>query len=116
MQSLIKENGFTIVEVLVALAILMIIIFSFTLLFTSSFSGIARAGKVSEELFRAQKDMDNKIVEAADDSDDVVYDLEIIFPNGDDGIRVEVGGREKQVPYQHEERSGTLFYFLPDGH
>ena len=107
-----RDDGFTIVEVLVALAILMIIIFSFTLLFTSSFSGIARAGKVSEELFRAQKDMDNKIVEA-DVSEDV-YEIEIIFP-GESLDPVTVDGRIKQVPYQHEERSGTLFYFLPDG-
>lgn len=105
-----RDDGFTIVEVLVALAILMIIIFSFTLLFTSSFSGIARAGKVSEELFRAQKDMDNKIVEA-DDSEDP-YEIKIIFPGEIDPVEVE--GRIKQVPYQHEERSGSFYYFLPD--
>lgn len=113
MKMFTRDDGFTIVEVLVALAILMIIIFSFTLLFTSSFSGIARAGKVSEELFRAQKDMDNKIVEA-DVSEDV-SEIEIIFP-GENLDPVTVDGRIKQVPYQHEERSGTLFYFLPDGH
>lgn len=118
MKNLNQEKGFTLVEVLVAMAILMIIIFTFTVLYTSSFAGIARAGKVSEELFNAQKDMDNIIAEGLETlPEETPPEMEIEFVDGVGNVvhTVKVKGEEKEVFYEHEERSGTLKYFLPEG-
>ena len=117
MKNLNQEKGFTLVEVLVAMAILMIIIFTFTLLYTSSFAGIARAGKVSEELFNAQKDMDNIIAEGLETlPEETPPEMQIEFVTKEGVVYiVEVKGEEKEVFYEHEERSGTLKYFLPEG-
>ncbi len=103
-----QEKGFTLIEVLVALSVLMIIIFTFTILYTSSFEGIFRAGRVSEELFNAQRDMDNIIAESSgDDSEEVVISFDLHTVN--------VKGEIKDAPYEHERRSGSLQYFLPEG-
>ena len=103
-----QEKGFTLIEVLVALSILMIMIFTFTLLYTSSFEGIFRAGRVSEELFNAQRDMDNIIAEgSAADTTEVVISFDL--------HTVDVKGEVKDAPYEYERRSGSLQYFMPEG-
>ena len=60
-KSIISEKGFTLVEVLVAIFILMIVIFAFTGLFTTSFVGIFSAGNKSNALYGAQADMEENI-------------------------------------------------------
>lgn len=56
-----NQKGFSLTEVLVALSILTIIIFAYTELFSSSFSGIFTAGNKSKNLFQAQGTIDEKI-------------------------------------------------------
>ena len=107
-----QEKGFTLIEVLVALSILMIMIFTFTLLYTSSFEGIFRAGRVSEELFNAQRDMDNIIAEGSSnepEGNSVLIKIDFIEHT------VEKHGEIKEAPYEHERRSGSLQYFMPEG-
>ena len=104
-----SEQGFTLVEVIVALAILMIIVFAFTQLFTTSFSGIFVAGRKSESLFNVQADMDNAI------NDGVITDggstLVVPFINTDDIVSDDGGVIER--PYEYDGRTGTLVYYLP---
>ena len=55
------ETGFTLVEVLIAMSILMIIITAYTVLFTGSFENIFRAGEKSDSLFLTQAELENFI-------------------------------------------------------
>ncbi len=105
-----QQKGFTLVELLIAISILMVIIFSFTLLFTTSFSGIFGAGRKSEALFRAQEEMDNKIASGLEEQYDETT-LEIKF----DYLTLIVTGEVKQVDYEYEEHTDTIKYFLPAG-
>ncbi len=112
MSFLKREEGFTLTEIMVALAVLTIIIFAFTTLFTSSFSGIFRAGRKSASLYAAQKEMDHKIAQGTDVSPGEEQEMTptIIF----DQITIDdVSGERLEILYEYEERSGTLVYFLP---
>ncbi len=55
------ESGFTLVEVLVAVAILAIVAVAATNLFTTSFMGIRRGGDRSEALHRAQREIEREM-------------------------------------------------------
>lgn len=55
------EGGFSLIEILIALVILSITIFAFTGLFTDSYSRIFSAGRKSQAIYKAQKDMESKI-------------------------------------------------------
>ena len=59
----LNHKGIMLVEVLMAMAILFIIIFSFSELFTLSYSGIYNAGYKSEGLFKAQQKMENALAD-----------------------------------------------------
>lgn len=72
-----KNNGFTLVEVLVALSIITIIVISFTTLLASSYVNIISAGKKSLASYSVQEEMEERIAhEQATD----VGDLQIPFP------------------------------------
>ncbi len=70
------RSGFTLVEVLVAMSLIMLVIFAYTIFFTSSFEGIFKAGEKSERLFTAQEDIENLIGIRDEGSGDV---LELTF-------------------------------------
>lgn len=108
MERLKQENGFTLVEILVAFSILMIVIFSFTLLFTSSFTWIFDAGAKGEALYKAQEEMDNEIAGGIISLDQEPMTIE--FTN----IVISVKGETKQIEHQYEERNVTITYFLPE--
>ena len=108
-----KEEGFTIIEVLIALTILVIIIFSFTTLYTTSFTGIFRAGDKSEALFDLQEEIDNAIAEGPS-SEFEEATLTIKFDNEEVTKEVTVSGEPKHIVQEYEDRSVDLFYFLPD--
>lgn len=102
-----RENGFSLIEVLVALAVLAVVIVTFTALFTSSFAGISIAGDKSVELYNAQTEMDDAIARGAlSDNDTVQIDFSLTLLN--------ISGEIVSVDYEYEERSGTLVYFLPE--
>jgi len=104
-----KEEGFTLVEIIIALTILFIVIISFTILFTTGFSGIFGAGRKSEALYKAQEEMDNTIIRGAENL--ASEPLNIKFDN----INIDVSGEEIEVYYEYEGRTGVLHYFVPEG-
>ncbi|MBS4007794.1 MAG: prepilin-type N-terminal cleavage/methylation domain-containing protein [Clostridium sp.] len=55
------EGGFSLVELLIALAVLSIAIFALTGLFTGSYSNIFAAGRKSQAIFRAQEAMESRL-------------------------------------------------------
>lgn len=102
-----NENGFSLVELLVAMAILMIVVMSFTLLYTTSFTGIFGAGRKSEAIFGAQEDIDNFIAGGTAEEGD---NLTIVFDNK----TIIVEGKEEIIIHEYEDgRSVRLYYFYP---
>lgn len=84
------SKGFTLVEVLVAMAILMLVIFAYTTLFTSSFENIFRAGERSEKLYLAQQNIE-KLMAIHDDGTSQVVALDF------DGTEYQIWGRKQEV-------------------
>jgi len=81
------SSGVTLVEIIVSVAFLSIILTSFFLLFTESFTNVFSAGNESKALFAAQGRLENKIDEPAPQGEP--YTLEIIFPRVLQPIRVD---------------------------
>lgn len=108
-----KEDGFSLVELILAVFIMAIIIVAFTNLITVSIQGIFGAGSKSSALFDAQEQMDNYISGGLSE----IFDPEnpdvhrIKFSNG---LEIPVDGEEKPIEYEHEDRKDVLYYFLPD--
>lgn len=69
------HDGFSLIEVLVAMTLIMVVLFAYTLLFTSSFDGIFRAGRKSEELFSAQGNIES-LIAVGDGTEGQVIELE----------------------------------------
>lgn len=104
-----NQEGFTIVEVLVALVFLIIIIFAFTNLLATGHSGIFRAGQKSEALFYAQEDIDNQIA-GGSGTGSVTHTISF---SGIDPIPI--AGEEIEITYQYGDHSDQLYYFIPKG-
>ncbi|KUO50588.1 MAG: hypothetical protein APF76_08040 [Desulfitibacter sp. BRH_c19] len=100
------QDGFTLIEVLVALTILTIIIVSFTTLFTSSYIHIMSAGNKSKANYEVQKDMESKI---ADEGADTHYILGVNF----DGFYLDIPGGLINIIKPQGERSSKASAFLP---
>lgn len=86
------EKGFTLVEVLVAMTIIMIVLTAYTVLFTTSFEGIYRAGQKSEELFWAQGNIETLIAMREEGEGQV-----IVLEFKDGGRQFDVWGRTQEV-------------------
>ncbi len=107
------ENGFALVEVLIALIILLIIVFAFVSLFSFSFSGVMSAGYSSDALYEAQQKMENALLDTTylgDNAGEVVR-----TPNTINGIY----GQELTVNIDYLDGNGnvrtvSLTTFLPD--
>ncbi len=79
-----SSEGFTLVEVLVSLAILTIVSIALLLLFNQSFDGIIKSGKKAKMIYGNQETLETMISErkAPDDDPDITeeaLDLEIYF-------------------------------------
>ncbi len=105
-----SQGGFSLIEVMIAMVIMLIIISAFTVLFTSSFTGIFRAGSKSESLYRAQAEMDHAI-----NSGDVgeMSSLKIPFNGAPDIEEADNPGRIIEIEYEYQDSAGILRYFLP---
>lgn len=76
--SIFNRKGFTLVEVLVCMAILSIIIISFTAAFSTSFTGILKNGENLESLYEKQKNIEYSIrnydsIDAPNNSDPIQF-------------------------------------------
>ena len=106
-----KQEGFTILEIILAIAVLMIFLFAFMTLSTSSIGGIFGAGEKSSALFDAQKRVDREIDDGLDSTRDVVSHA--IDFDGVDPFDIETEIIE--ITYEYDEHTGTLYYFYPTG-
>lgn len=73
-----NNSGFTMIEVILAIAILGIISISLLTLFTSGIKGIFIAGKSGNELYDNQSTLETRIYQGA--SDESLTELEILLP------------------------------------
>ena len=107
-----KEDGFSLAELILAVFIMAIIIVAFTNLITVSIQGIFGAGSKSSALFDAQERMDNYISGGLSGEYDPENPNVHVIDFGD-GLMIPVDGEEKPIEYEHEDREGVLYYFLP---
>lgn len=102
-----NEKGFTLIEIIISLAILGMIVISFTTAFTSSFSGIFSSGKKSQALHEAQTKIDRKINSVTTGRDI----LKIKFL----GVpEITIQGKKEIVNVEYNDRSVSLTTFIPN--
>lgn len=104
------NHGFSLVEVIVALSILLLIVIAFTTLFTFAFGGIFTQGSKSEALYEdVQKELEEKYDQGNPGSADTLF---IDF--GDSSINLNVPGVIVTEQYTYEDRTGTIYTFIPN--
>jgi prepilin-type N-terminal cleavage/methylation domain-containing protein len=86
-----NKSGFTLIEVIIALAIFVILITAFVPLFVTSVQRIVLAGQKSQYLYELQKDIESEI--AANETG-TLLDLPLVFLDGSDTYSETVAGRE----------------------
>ena len=111
-----KEEGFSLLELIIGLFIMAVVIIAFTNLITASIQGIFGAGGKSSALFDAQESMDKGIAgglsEEFDPDDPDKHDEHVIVF---DGITINVKGEEIEIEEEYEEgRLVHVRYFLPE--
>lgn len=105
------DNGFTLVEVIVAMAILMLIIGAFLSLFSTSLFGIYGAGDKGVAYSEAQADLETRMASVeAEELDENDSNLIISFPGIDP---IEIPGGLVASEQLEGTRTSTLETFLP---
>lgn len=91
MKKTIKNNGFTLVELLVSMFIIGMVVAAFVPIFTISVANIYNAGNKTAEVFISQEELEKSF---ADNSSSVTNStLAITFPNtSNDAIEVTIPG------------------------
>ncbi len=104
------EKGFSLVEVMVAMAVLLIIVIAFSTLFTFAFGGIFSQGRKSEALYEeVQKELEELYETGNSDGTD---ELVIGFVNASSTISVT--GAIVTEPYTYDDRTNNIYTFIPD--
>ncbi len=102
-----SEEGFTVVEVLIAMVLLLMMVFTFTVLFTSSFDGIMTSGRRSEAVYASQQDVDS----TATPESAISQTISVVF-SGIDPIEVQ-GTHELYKKEYKDGREVVLDLFRP---
>lgn len=109
-----NKKGFTLIEIVVAMAILFLISIGFISLFSFSVGAIFGAGDKSEKIFDAQGRVDNAIevddpssIEGVTSED---KNITIDFPDADDLV---VEGEKLVIEYEYNDHISHITYFLP---
>ncbi|MBZ9688550.1 type II secretion system GspH family protein [Clostridium estertheticum] len=106
-----NKKGFTLIEVILSIALLGIISIAFLTMFTSGIVGITNSGKKSVSHYTAQNQIESNINDLANLPSNVVTSTKSItltFP-GNTGIVI--SGRQVDVTYTYGSRSKILTTF-----
>ncbi len=114
-----KNNGFSLIENMIAILIMLIISIAYTALFTNAFTGVYSAGYKSEALLTAQDDLENAIADSNFIGNDIgKKSFTVTITRGDTGINdpINVTGTEIQVTknYDDDSKNVVLKTFVPD--
>lgn len=108
------DSGLTLVEVLVALAVLTIVLVAVVGLYTGGYMGVGMAGHRSDALYRAQAGLENNILIPGVDNDGLQMDdteIEIDYP----GLSIIVPGKIITVEQEaREDNPVSLTVFVPN--
>lgn len=102
-------DGFSLVEILVALSIFFIIVFAFLALYTKSFSDVVYSGNKNKALYRAQQELEELIQSNGSDGEE---ELEINFLGLVRPIRIR--GKIEQKTVQYGKENATISLFIPN--
>lgn len=104
---LANQHGFSLVEIIVAFVVMLIVITAVTPLFTSSYTGVFRAGRKSSVLQQAQSDIEATIRIGTTLNDDP---LDIEFP----GVPlIRVYGKIETIIHPTDTHNVAITVFLP---
>ena len=103
-----KNSGMTLVEIIVAMAILGIISITFLSIFSGMFKGIVNAGQRSKATFGAQQDLENYIATNTTNATDNL----VITYNGLTSVTIE--GENMSVPKTSGSTTITVDVFVPN--
>ena len=103
------DKGFSMVEIIVALALLSLVAVGFLTLISFSANLIFNAGTKSEVIFEKQGVIENIIDESNPSGDDVI--IVVLPPDEPD---VSVSGKMLVVDYEYNDFSSSIVYFLPE--
>ena len=108
----ISSGGFTLIEVLVSIAILAIISVALLLLFNHSFLGIIKSGNKAENIYKVQQQLENKVENVENVADTPDEEITLKFDNGPEII---VHGKyiEESVVSDEPLEDANLTYFKP---
>ncbi len=115
LSTILRANqAFSLVEVIVAMAVLLLILIAFTTLFTFAFGGIFYQGRKSEALYEeVQKELEDKYEQGHAGGTDT---LAIDFSDADI-TNPSVSGEIVTETYTYEDQSGTrtrnIYTFIP---
>ena len=101
-----RNRGFTLVEIILAMAVLAVVILAYTMLFTDSFRGIFTAGHKTRALYEAQQEVEQKMNEGTTQE----QVIQIAFPSK----TISVKGEEVQVEYEYLDHQGNITVFVPE--
>lgn len=106
MVKLFYDKGFTLIEVLVALSILLIISIAFLTLFASSYSDIAVSGMKNKGLYEVQQMIEQTISSGTPNGD---KELIISFPGVPQPVKVSGSIQSEEVTVRDKNISISVF-------
>lgn len=100
------NRGFTLVEVLIALFLLLIISSALLILFANSYRNIEMSGQKNKELYRIQENLEQSI---SSNTAPEEKDLIISFPGVEQSVRMPGKIHKEKAKIQGEEISISIF-------
>ncbi len=101
---ILNRSGFSLIEVVVAMAVLIIVVIGFSALFTNSFLTVFSAGHKSEAQFTAQDKTENALMGYIDTgATESNYDFTLNF----EGTNISVPGKEIMVNVDYVDSYGN---------
>ncbi|MBU3153368.1 prepilin-type N-terminal cleavage/methylation domain-containing protein [Clostridium estertheticum] len=106
-----NEKGFTLIEIIISIAILGIISIAFLSVFTSGIVGISNSGKKSIAHYTAQDQIESNINDPKDSPSNVVTSTKSISLTFPGNTTIVINGRQIDVTYIYGSISKKLTTF-----